>query len=257
MIEVKNLYKSFGSNEVLKGINVKIRTGEIVVIIGASGSGKSTFLRCLNYLETPTKGEVILDDISVNAEHHDKSQVLALRRETAMVFQLFNLFKNKTALENVMEGLTVVRKMDKEQAKEKSMALLERVGLADRMMYYSYQLSGGQQQRVAIARALAIDPKVILFDEPTSALDPEMVGEVLNVIKEVVKTGRTLLIVTHEMAFAREVADRVLFFDGGIILEEGTPEKIFLKPEQQRTQQFLQRVARGAVVEENKTNGSH
>lgn len=250
MIEVRNLHKSFGTNEVLKGIDVKIRTGEIVVIIGASGSGKSTFLRCLNYLETPTQGEVILDDIAVNAERHDKSQVLALRRETAMVFQLFNLFKNKTALENVMEGLTVVRKVDKKQAREKSMALLERVGLADRMDYYPYQLSGGQQQRVAIARALAIDPKVILFDEPTSALDPEMVGEVLNVIKEVVKTGRTLLIVTHEMAFAREVADRVLFFDGGVILEEGTPEKIFQRPEQPRTQQFLQRVGRGSIAGE-------
>jgi L-cystine transport system ATP-binding protein len=244
MIEAKNLYKSFGSNEVLKGINVKVKTGEIVVIIGASGSGKSTFLRCLNYLETPTKGQIILDDISVDAEKHQKKQVIALRRETAMVFQLFNLFKNKTALENIMEGLTIVRKMDKAQAKEKSISLLERVGLADRMMYYPHQLSGGQQQRVAIARALAIDPKVVLFDEPTSALDPEMVGEVLNVIKEVVKTRRTLIIVTHEMAFAREIADRILFFDGGIILEEGTPEQIFLKPQQQRTQQFLQRVSR-------------
>lgn len=242
MIELKGIEKYFGENHVLKGIDLEVKKGEVVVIIGPSGSGKSTFLRCVNFLETPTKGEITLDGNHFEVTNVKKKDILYITRNTAMVFQQYNLFKNKTALENVMEGLIIVQKKDKEQAKKEAMTQLNRVGLSERVDYYPRQLSGGQQQRVAIARALALNPKVILFDEPTSALDPEMVGEVLSVIKSVTDIGVTTIIVTHEMSFAREVADKVIFMDEGQIIEQGTPEEIFNHPKNERTIQFLQRV---------------
>lgn len=218
MIEVKNLHKSFGENHVLKGIDLAVKTGEVITIIGSSGSGKSTFLRTLNFLDSASSGEIDLDDIHIDVSKAKKSDILNIRRNTAMVFQGYNLFKNRTALENVMEALVIVQKKDKKKAKTESIELLAKVGLKDRINYYPHQLSGGQQQRVGIARALAINPKVILFDEPTSALDPEMVSEVLSVIKSIAHSGITLIIVTHEMNFAREVSDRIVFFDNGTIL---------------------------------------
>lgn len=242
MIEISGLHKSFHKNHVLKGIDLNVGKGEVVAIIGPSGSGKSTFLRCLNYLERPCSGKLRVGDLTINAEKARKEQILALRRRTAMVFQQYNLLKNRTALENVMEGLIVVRRWDKEAARQTAVRELTRVGLADRLDYYPSQLSGGQQQRVGIARALALNPEVILFDEPTSALDPEMVGEVLHVIKQVAKEDRTLVIVSHEMSFVREVADRVIFMDGGVIVEQGSAEQIFQGATEERTSQFLQRV---------------
>ena len=239
MIEVKNLHKSFGKNHVLKGIDLTVETGEVVTIIGSSGSGKSTFLRTLNFLDSASIGEIKLDDIYIDVSNAKKKDILNIRRNTAMVFQGYNLFKRRTALENVMEALIFVQKQDKEKVKIKSIELLTKVGLSDRINYYPHQLSGGQQQRVAIARALAINPKVILFDEPTSALDPEMVSEVLDVIKSIAHSGITLIIVTHEMNFAREVSDRVIFFDNGGILEEGNPKEFFFNPKEERTKQFL------------------
>ncbi|MBU3177715.1 amino acid ABC transporter ATP-binding protein [Clostridium estertheticum] len=239
MIEVKNLHKSFGKNHVLKGINLTVETGEVVTIIGSSGSGKSTFLRTLNFLDTASTGVITLDDIYIDVSKSKKNDILNIRRNTAMVFQGYNLFKRRTALENVMEALIFVQKQEKEKAKAKSIELLTKVGLKDRINYYPHQLSGGQQQRVAIARALAINPKVILFDEPTSALDPEMVSEVLDVIKSIAHSGITLIIVTHEMNFAREVSDRIIFFDNGGILEEGNPKEFFFNPKEERTKQFL------------------
>jgi ABC-type polar amino acid transport system ATPase subunit len=242
MIEVKDWYKSFGKNHVLRGINCKIETGEVVVILGASGSGKSTFLRTLNFLEQAEQGTLTLDEMTLDMKSVHKKDILKVRRNTAMVFQSYNLFRHKTALENVMEALVVVKKMDKCEAKGIAKEELIRVGLADRMHYYPHQLSGGQQQRVGIARALAINPKVILFDEPTSALDPEIIGEVLDVIRAISHKGITLIIVTHEMAFAKDVADRVIFFSDGEIYEEGTPEEFFTNPKKDRTKQFLQRI---------------
>jgi len=242
MIEVRNWHKSFGRNHVLRGINCRVETGEVVVIIGASGSGKSTFLRSLNFLERAEKGTLILDDLELDMANVRSRDILKVRRQTAMVFQSYNLFKHKTALENVMEALVVVKKMKKDEARKIAEAELTRVGLADRMNYYPHQLSGGQQQRVGIARALAIRPKVILFDEPTSALDPEMIGEVLDVIRSISHKGITLIIVTHEMAFARDVADRVIFFSDGNIYEEGTPAEFFSNPKKERTKQFLKRI---------------
>lgn len=242
MIEVRNWHKSFGRNHVLRGINCRVETGEVVVIIGASGSGKSTFLRTLNFLERAEKGTLILDDMELDMASVKNRDILEVRRQTAMVFQSYNLFKHKTALENVMEALVVVKKMKKDEARKIAEEELIRVGLADRMNYYPHQLSGGQQQRVGIARALAIQPKVILFDEPTSALDPEMIGEVLDVIRSISHKGITLIIVTHEMAFARDVADRVIFFSDGNIFEEGTPTEFFGNPQKERTKQFLKRI---------------
>ncbi len=243
MIEVRGWHKSFGKNHVIKGIDWKVPTGDVNVIIGASGSGKSTFLRTLNFLERAEKGTLILDDdINLDMTTVRKSDILKVRRNTAMVFQSYNLFRHKTALENVMEALVVVQKKDKKLAEEIAKTELERVGLADRMNYYPHQLSGGQQQRVGIARALAIQPKVILFDEPTSALDPEMVGEVLDVIRSISHQGTTLIIVTHEMAFARDCADRVVLLADGTIYEEGTPDQIFNNPQREKTKQFLYRI---------------
>ena len=235
MIELKDVRKSFGKNEVLKGINLQIDKGEVVVIIGPSGSGKSTVLRTMNYLEEPTSGHVIVDGMDLS----DKNKLNAVRTEVGMVFQNFNLFPHMTVLDNLT---LAVRKTDKKEAQDIAMKLLERVGLADKAQMYPDSLSGGQKQRVAIARALAMKPKVMLFDEPTSALDPEMVREVLDVMKSLADEGMTMVIVTHEMGFAKEVADRVLFVDGGQILEDGTPVQVFDAPSSDRTKLFLSKI---------------
>ena len=239
MIDVKNLHKYFGSLEVLKGIDCHIDKGECVCVIGPSGSGKSTFLRCLNLLETPTKGDIVIDDMHLTEKDFD---VDAMRKRVGMVFQHFNLFPHLTILENVTLAPIRHKMMTEEQAKEKAMELLNRVGVGDKADKYPAQLSGGQKQRVAIARSLALSPEVMLFDEPTSALDPEMVGEVLEVMKQLAQEGMTMVVVTHEMGFAREVANRVFFMDGGGILEEGTPEQIFDHPQEERTKAFLSKV---------------
>ena len=239
MIDVKNLHKYFGSLEVLKGIDCHIDNGECVCVIGPSGSGKSTFLRCLNLLETPTKGDIVIDDMHLTEKDFD---VDAMRKRVGMVFQHFNLFPHLTILENVTLAPIRHKMMTEEQAKEKAMELLNRVGVGDKADNYPAQLSGGQKQRVAIARSLALSPEVMLFDEPTSALDPEMVGEVLEVMKQLAQEGMTMVVVTHEMGFAREVANRVFFMDGGGILEEGTPEQIFDHPQEERTKAFLSKV---------------
>ena len=239
MIDVKNLHKYFGSLEVLKGIDCHIDKGECVCVIGPSGSGKSTFLRCLNLLETPTKGDIVIDDKHLTEKDFD---VDAMRKRVGMVFQHFNLFPHLTILENVTLAPIRHKMMTEEQAKEKAMELLNRVGVGDKADNYPAQLSGGQKQRVAIARSLALSPEVMLFDEPTSALDPEMVGEVLEVMKQLAQEGMTMVVVTHEMGFAREVANRVFFMDGGGILEEGTPEQIFDHPQEERTKAFLTKV---------------
>lgn len=239
MIDVKNLHKYFGSLEVLKGIDCHIDKGECVCVIGPSGSGKSTFLRCLNLLETPTKGDIVIDNMHLTEKDFD---VDAMRKRVGMVFQHFNLFPHLTILENVTLAPIRHKMMTEEQAKEKAMELLNRVGVGDKADNYPAQLSGGQKQRVAIARSLALSPEVMLFDEPTSALDPEMVGEVLEVMKQLAQEGMTMVVVTHEMGFAREVANRVFFMDGGGILEEGTPEQIFDHPQEERTKAFLSKV---------------
>ena len=238
MIELKDVRKSFGKNEVLKGINLQIDKGEVVVIIGPSGSGKSTVLRTMNYLEEPTSGHVIVDGMDLS----DKNKLNAVRTEVGMVFQNFNLFRHMTVLDNLILAPVNVRKTDKKEARDIAMKLLERVGLADKAQMYPDSLSGGQKQRVAIARALAMKPKVMLFDEPTSALDPEMVREVLDVMKSLADEGMTMVIVTHEMGFAKEVADRVLFVDGGQILEDGTPVQVFDAPSSDRTKLFLSKI---------------
>jgi len=241
MITVKNLYKSFGHLDVLKNINLDINEGETLAIIGPSGSGKSTFLRCLNLLEVPQKGEVTIGQHHYNAQKLDKKKFLDIRRSTAMVFQGYHLFENKNVIKNITLPLTVVKKIPEKEAVQTAEKLLERVGLLDKKNYYPSQLSGGQQQRVAIARALALKPDVILFDEPTSALDPELVQEVLDVIKKVAQDNITTVIVTHEMSFARDVADRVLFMDKGEIVEIGDARQVITQPHQERTKQFLQR----------------
>ena len=238
MIVIENLHKAFGEVEVLNGVNLHIKPQEVVALIGPSGSGKSTLLRCMNYLEEPTSGKVTVAGTPLDGE----ANINKVREEVGMVFQRFNLFPHMTALENIMLAPMKVKKVSQEEAQKKARELLERVGLADKADNYPSQLSGGQQQRVAIARALAMEPKVMLFDEPTSALDPEMVGEVLDVMRSLAKDGMTMAIVTHEMGFAREVADRVLFIDGGGILEQGTPAEIFEHPQQERTQNFLSKV---------------
>ena len=239
MIEIQNLKKSFGDLEVLKGITETIRDGEIVSIIGPSGSGKSTFLRCINLLEEPTGGKIIINGEEITDPKHDINK---MREKLGMVFQRFNLFPHKTVLENITLAPINVKGVSRAQAEEEARTLLKRVGLLDKADAYPNALSGGQQQRVAIARALAMKPEIMLFDEPTSALDPEMVGEVLAVIRALTETGMTMLIVTHEMGFAREVSNRVFFVDQGIILEKGTPDEIFLHPKQERTKDFLAKV---------------
>ncbi|MEI8200702.1 MAG: amino acid ABC transporter ATP-binding protein [Eubacteriales bacterium] len=239
MIKVMELHKYFGDLEVLKGVNATIAKGEVVCVIGPSGSGKSTFLRCLNLLEEPTKGEVFLDGVSI-IEH--KKEIDKLRQKTGMVFQQFNLFPNMTVIENIMLAPRKVLKMTDQDARTRAEELLARVNLSEKADQYPSRLSGGQKQRVAIARALAMSPEIMLFDEPTSALDPEMVGEVLEVMKQLAGEGMTMVVVTHEMGFAREVADRVFYMDEGIIYEEGTPEQIFQNPQKTRTREFLSKV---------------
>lgn len=242
MLKTKNLHKSFGKLEVLKGITTEIQQGEVVAVIGASGSGKSTFLRCLNLLEEPTSGEVIFKDQNLTTKDDKNFDINKIREHIGMVFQHFNLFPNMTVLENITLAPINVKGMSKEAAEEKGIELLKKVGLLEKRDVYPHTLSGGQKQRVAIARALAMEPDVMLFDEPTSALDPEMVKEVLLVIKDLAKSGMTTVIVTHEMGFAKEVATRVMFIDEGIILEEGTPEQVFNHPTQTRTKEFLDKV---------------
>ena len=238
MIEIKNLHKSFGHVEVLKGVDVSIEEKEVVVIIGPSGSGKSTLLRCMNYLEEPTSGDITVDNMKLD-KHADINKI---RENIGMVFQRFNLFPHMTVLENIVLAPTKVLKISRDEAISTAMDLLQRVGLKEKANSYASQLSGGQQQRVAIARALAMKPKVMLFDEPTSALDPEMVTEVLDVMKSLANQGMTMVVVTHEMGFAREVGDRVLFVDEGRIIEEGTPKEIFENPKQERTKLFLSKI---------------
>ena len=238
MIEIKNLHKSFGHVEVLKGVDVSIEEKEVVVIIGPSGSGKSTLLRCMNYLEEPTSGDITVDNMKLDK----RSDINKIRENIGMVFQRFNLFPHMTVLENIVLAPTKVLKISRDEAISTAMDLLQRVGLKEKANSYPSQLSGGQQQRVAIARALAMKPKVMLFDEPTSALDPEMVTEVLDVMKSLANQGMTMVVVTHEMGFAREVGDRVLFVDEGRIIEEGTPKEIFENPKQERTKLFLSKI---------------
>lgn len=238
LIKVRDLKKSFGELSVLKGVNLTVAEKEVVVIIGPSGSGKSTLLRCLNYLEEPTSGSVIIDDIPLNSE----ANINEIRKEVGMVFQRFNLFPHMSVLENLMLAPMKVRGISKADAEKTAKLYLEKVGLANKAGAYPDQLSGGQQQRVAIARALCMKPKVMLFDEPTSALDPEMINEVLDVMKELANEGMTMVVVTHEMGFAREVGDRVVFVDGGVILEEGTPEEIFTAAKEARTKNFLSKI---------------
>ncbi len=239
MIKVKNLHKTFENLNVLDGIDEHIIQGEVVVVIGPSGSGKSTFLRCLNLLETATDGEIYVDDELITAPKVDVNRI---RQKMGMVFQQFNLFPHLTIMENITLAPVLLKKMTKEEARKRGQELLERVNLAEKADAYPAQLSGGQKQRVAIARALAMDPEIMLFDEPTSALDPEMVGEVLDVMKDLARSGMTMVIVTHEMGFAREVASRVLFIDQGVIMESGTPEEVFGNPQNERTKNFLSKV---------------
>ena len=242
MIDIKQIHKKFDDTHVLKGIDLNVKKGEVVVIIGPSGSGKSTFLRCINYLEKPESGVINIDDITIDATNPSKKDINNLRKSTAMVFQNYNLFKNKTALENITESLIVNKGMGKEDADDLGAEILNQVGLSDKMGNYPSTLSGGQQQRVGIARAMALNPKVILFDEPTSALDPELVGEVLNVIRNLAQKEMTMIIVTHEMGFAKEVANRVIFMDNGNIIEEGSPDEMFNNPKHERTKRFLKQI---------------
>ncbi len=236
LLEIIDLHKKFGKLHVLKGINMNVEKGEVVVIIGPSGSGKSTLLRCINRLEEPTQGKIILDGIDIT---DPKININKIRQRIGIVFQQFNLFSHLTALENITLPLRVVKKIPKDEAEKIALKFLRKVGLEDKADHYPHQLSGGQQQRVAIARALAMNPEVMLFDEVTSALDPELVKEVLDVMKQLAKDGMTMIVVTHEMGFAREVGDRVIFMDNGKIVEEGTPEEIFTNPKHERTRKFL------------------
>lgn len=241
MIKITGLKKSFGDNKVLKGIDLDVEKGEVIAVLGPSGSGKTTLLRAASYLDMADEGTISIGDITADLNKVDKKEIRAIRMKMGFVFQNFNLFRNMTALENVMEGLTIARKMDKESARKIAMDMLIKVGMKERAMYYPDELSGGQQQRVAIARALAPTPEVILFDEPTSALDPELTGEVLEVMARLAKEGTTMVVVTHEMEFAREVASKIVFMEGGVIVEEGSPEEMFTNPKEERTRQFLKK----------------
>ena len=241
-VSLKNIQKSFGSQKVLNGVDLDIDVGEVVVILGPSGSGKTTLLRTINFLDPGDDGSVTVGEHTVSCKKHSRPEVLQLRRRTAMVFQNYNLFANKTILENVMEGLVTVKRRPKPVAEEISRRMLTRVGLSERFDYYPSALSGGQQQRAGIARALVLEPDVILFDEPTSALDPELVGEVLQTIKGIAETGITMIVVTHEIAFAKEVASRVIYMQDGVIVEQGPPSEILVHPKDPRTQRFLRRI---------------
>ncbi len=242
MLEIKNVHKRFHDNEVLKGVSLKVNKGDVVVILGPSGSGKTTFLRCLNFLERANEGEIIFNGESSSLKKASRKEIYKIRRKTAFVFQNYNLFQNKTALQNVTEGLHIARKIPKDKAIEIAKSTLDKVGLSDKYDFYPAKLSGGQQQRVGIARAIAVNPDVILFDEPTSALDPELIGEILEIMKDLAKEGTTMIVVTHEMSFARDVANHIIFMDEGVIVEEGTPQEIFIHPKEERTKQFLRRI---------------
>ncbi|TWD33038.1 amino acid ABC transporter ATP-binding protein (PAAT family) [Vibrio crassostreae] len=242
MIKLQNIHKQFGDTEVLKGIDLEIKQGEIIVVIGSSGTGKSTLLRCVNFLEQADQGTISIDDINVDAQKHTKAEVLALRRKTGFVFQNYALFAHQTARQNIAEGLITVRGWKKQQAHEKAQQILDDIGLGDKGESYPAALSGGQQQRVGIGRAMALQPELLLFDEPTSALDPEWVGEVLNLMKKLANQHQTMLVVTHEMQFAREVADRVIFMADGHIVEQGSPQDIFGNPQDPKLKKFLNKV---------------
>lgn len=242
MLEISNIHKSFGKNHVLSGVDLKIDKGDVVVVLGPSGSGKTTLLRCINFLEKADRGEAFFGDVYVNLNKASKKEIRNIRKRTAFVFQNYNLFNNKTALQNVTEGLIFGRGITKEEAIRQGKQALDKVGLSDKYDAYPGELSGGQQQRVGIARAVSLNPDIILFDEPTSALDPELVGEVLEVMKTIAKEGTTMLVVTHEMSFAKEVANKVIFMDDGVVVEEGAPNDFFVHPKEERTKRFLKRV---------------
>ena len=244
MLEVRDLHKSFGTNEVLKGIDFRIDKGEVIAVIGPSGSGKTTLLRCISFLERAEEGMMQFGERQYNLAHASNREIREIRADMGFVFQSFNLFRNMTVLANVMEGLVTARRMDKREAEKIAMEMLAKVGMQDRTKYYPDQLSGGQQQRVAIARAIAQNPQVLLFDEPTSALDPELTGEVLDVMKKLAGEGTTMVVVTHEMGFAMDVASRVVFMEGGYIIEEGKAKEVLSKPKEERTRQFLRRTMR-------------
>lgn len=251
LMSIKNVRKRFGEAEVLKNVNMDIHKGDVVVILGPSGSGKTTFLRCLNFLEHADGGSMDFDDLKLDLSHASARDIATIRKKTAFVFQNYNLFANKTALENVTLGLTAGRGMSQDEAAQIGRQALSKVGLSDRYDYYPAQLSGGQQQRVGIARAIAVKPDVILFDEPTSALDPELVGEVLQVMKKLAEEGTTMIVVTHEMKFARDAATHVIFMADGVIVEEGSSDDIFVHPKEERTRRFLKRILPGNYAEEN------
>ena len=239
VLEIKDIHKSFGSLNVLDGVNLSVHKGDVIAILGPSGSGKTTLLRCINFLETADQGTMLFDEKEYDLASMHKNDIRDIRKKTGFVFQNYNLFANKTALQNVMLGLTSARKMDKKQAEKIGLEMLRKVGMEDRASHYPSQLSGGQQQRVAIARALATNPEIIYFDEPTSALDPELIGEVLNVMRELANEGMTMIVVTHEMSFAKEVSNHVIFMEGGKIIEQGTSKEFFGNPKQERTREFL------------------
>lgn len=243
MLEVINIKKSFGGLEVLKGVNISVEKGDVVAILGSSGSGKTTLLRCINFLENADEGTLIFDGESFPLHNTPKKDIARLRKKTAFVFQNYNLFRNKSALENVTEGLIIARKMQKDQAREIGRAALEKVGLGDRCEYYPHELSGGQQQRVAIARAIATNPEIILFDEPTSALDPELIGEVLGVMRQLADEGMTMMVVTHEINFARNVSSKVIFMEDGVVLEHGSSKEFFQNPKEERTRAFIRSIS--------------
>ena len=247
MLQVEHVAKKFGNRQVLEDVNLKVNQGDVVVILGPSGSGKTTFLRCLNHLEKADSGSLKLADKEYDLSKLTKKDILEIRQKTAFVFQHYNLFANKTALENILEGLIIARKIPKEEAIKRAEAALEKVGLLAYKDYYPSQLSGGQQQRIGIARAIAVKPEVILLDEPTSALDPELVGDVLDVLKQLAKEGVTMVVVTHEMGFARDVANHVIFMDGGKIVEENNAHEFFSRPKEERTKQFLARILSDAT----------